>query len=804
MRFPAKIYVGLMIAAGAAAIGLAIARWELEQPLRFLFFLISSVVAGRFKVTLPGVKGTMSVTFVLMLLGVTDLGLSQAVAIGMAGVLAQNVVRSKEEVRCEQLAFNLASIAVAVTVSSAVFESVWLRRLDGGFALSLAAAGIAFFVCNTWSVALVIALTEGRRPYRVWYESFFWTGPQYMCGVGLVGLVHVLTVYGGWIVALLAAPVVYLVYHSYRLYLMRLQEEKNHAEDVAGLHLRTIKALALAIDAKDNTTHDHLQRVEIYAAGIGRELGLSDDEMRALETASLLHDIGKLAVPEYIISKPGRLTPEEFEKMKIHPIVGAEILACVRFPYPVAPIVLAHHERWDGRGYPNNLKGEEIPIGARILAVVDCLDALASDRQYRRALPLDEAMRHVASESGKSFDPRVVAALERVYVELEREAQAAGASLAGAGTARRPTAPILAGGVAPANGYEHARASGQPEEIFLASIAAARQEFQALHEITAELGNSLSVPETLSLLALRLKPLIPYDSIVIYMARGGRLLPEYIDGENARLFASLEIPLGEGLSGWVVQNNRPILNGNPSVEPGYLSDPARFSTLRSSLSVPLPGREDVLGAITLYHLQENAFTRDHLRLLQAIQIKAGLTIENALRFQQASSTAVTDELTGLPNARSLFLQLDAELARSKRSGEPLSVLALDLDGFKHVNDRFGHALGNQVLQQTAAGLRECCREYDYVARMGGDEFVMILPGARAAAVRDRLRQFQEAARLAGARVCGDSSLTVSAGMAFYPDDGEDAEQLLACADQRMYQMKHPRLAVLPAPLEVMQ
>ena len=212
------------------------------------------------------------------------------------------------------------------------------------------------------------------------------------------------------------------MYRSYRLYLGKLETEKRHAEQVSSLHLRTIEALALAIEAKDETTGEHLQRVRVYAMELAKELGLSEDETEALQAASVLHDIGKLAVPEHIISKPGKLTPEEFEKMKIHPIVGAEILEQVHFPYPVVPIVRAHHEKWDGSGYPNGLAGEEIPIGARILAAVDCLDALASDRQYRKALPLDEAMAKVVADAGKSFDPKVVAILHRRYIELEKMA----------------------------------------------------------------------------------------------------------------------------------------------------------------------------------------------------------------------------------------------------------------------------------------------------------------------------------------------------------------------------------------------
>ena len=283
-------------------------------------------------------------------------------------------------------------------------------------------AAITHFGCNTAAMSTIIGLTEDKPIAKVWGEIYLWLFPYYMVGAAAAGLVHFLNGHIGWQSSLLVLPPIYLMYRSYRLYLGKLETEKQHAEQVSSLHLRTIEALALAIEAKDETTGEHLQRVRVYAMELAKELGLSEDETEALRAASVLHDIGKLAVPEHIISKPGKLTPEEFEKMKIHPIVGAEILEQVHFPYPVVPIVRAHHEKWDGSGYPNGLAGEEIPIGARILAAVDCLDALASDRQYRKALPLNEAMAKVVEDAGKSFDPRVVAILRRRYIELEKMA----------------------------------------------------------------------------------------------------------------------------------------------------------------------------------------------------------------------------------------------------------------------------------------------------------------------------------------------------------------------------------------------
>jgi diguanylate cyclase (GGDEF)-like protein len=353
-------------------------------------------------------------------------------------------------------------------------------------------------------------------------------------------------------------------------------------------------------------------------------------------------------------------------------------------------------------------------------------------------------------------------------------------------------------GAAPAVGFEaEAQKSTkvspkQQTTDFLTSIAAARQEVQALFEISQDLGTSLSLDETLSVLGMRLRKIIPHHSLAIWVKREGTLHPEYVTGEDYRLFSALEIPMGQGLSGWVAENRKPILNANPSVEPGYLNDPGKFSTLRSAVAVPLEGAGGVLGVLTLYHLEKDAFSKDHLRILLAISLKISMSIENVLRFRQAESSATTDFLTGLPNARSLFLQLDAELSRSRRTEEPLSVLVLDLDGFKQINDRYGHLEGNKVLKDVAAGLKATCREYDYVARMGGDEFVILLPGARPADMERKTLQLRDIVGSMGHEYTGSQAFTVSVGIAHFPIDGIDAEELLAEADRRMYADKRSR------------
>ena len=777
----ATLYVSVITALGVVVFGTSFLPWHSADLLRFICFLLITLLGSGLKVSLPSATGSLPVNTLFVLIAVIDLGLPEALLLGVASTLAQTMMARRSLVHC---IFQAAVTALAVKICHLTYH--WPALEANGEVLRLFLTGGAYFVASTLPMASLIALNESHEYRRVWRDRFVWTFSYYVVGAALAGLYHALESKLSWQVAMLVMPFAYLLYRSYCLYLGRLEADRQHTDEMSSLHVRTIEALALAIEAKDHTTADHLQRVQIYAMELGKELGMDKRELEALRAASLLHDIGKLAVPEHIISKPGRLTPEEFEKMKVHPLVGAEILERVAFPYPVVPIVRAHHEKWDGTGYPYGLSGEDIPLGARILAAVDCLDALATDRQYRKALPLEEAIGVVRADAGKAFDPRVVEALDRRYVQLEAMAREKSASLM-----KLSTDVKFRNGEAPAAGFEgssRAPVESKPND-FLTSIANARQEAHGLFEISQDLGNSLSLDETLSLLAVRLKRLVPYDSFAVYVRREDLLTPAFVTGENFRLFSSLEIPMGQGLSGWVAENRKPIINGNPSVEPGYLNDPNKFSSLRSALAVPLEGPEGSVGVLALYHADRDAFSKDHLRILLAISSKVGLAIDNALRFRQAESSATTDFLTNLPNARSLFMHLDGELARNRRSNSSLTVLVCDLDGFKAINDRFGHLEGNKVLKAIALGLKEGCREYDYVARMGGDEFVLILPGLRDSDVEAKKRRLENLASTAGREITGEEILSFSVGEAQFPRDGSDAETLLAEADKRMYRVK---------------
>src|SRR5438067_3399314 len=287
----------------------------------------------------------------------------------------------------------------------------------------LVGAATAYFLCNTLLVATVIGLSTKQSIATVWNQNFLWSAPSYFVGaLAAAGAGAVIDRGGYWMASLAAAPP-YLIYRTYRVYMRRIQDQQRHVAQMSDVHLATVEALALAIDAKDQTAQSHIRRVQVYATGLARALGMTSNELQGVKTAALLHDIGKLAVPEHILSKPGPLTQEEFQKIRIHPEVGAEIISGVPFPYPVAPLILSHHERWDGKGYPAGLKSEEIPLGARILSVVDYFDALMSERPYHKAMSFDAAIGLLRQESGKALDPRVVQTFIDMYPALQAEAE---------------------------------------------------------------------------------------------------------------------------------------------------------------------------------------------------------------------------------------------------------------------------------------------------------------------------------------------------------------------------------------------
>jgi diguanylate cyclase (GGDEF)-like protein/putative nucleotidyltransferase with HDIG domain len=734
------------------------------------------------KVSLPGVTGTMSVSYIFILSCILKCSFGEVIDIAVVSALVQCFWKAKERPRLIHLSFNTSLMILSAAVGYAAYHAS-LTRFSLVFAI--AAAACAYFLVNTLSVAGVIAATEHKSVVTTWKSSYFWSFPYYLLGASIAGLMTYVSKLN-WEIALAALPTMFVIYRSYSLHIRQLEEEKRTAETTAALHLRTIETLALAIEAKDQTTADHLKRVQIYSRELSQDLGSSPDEKQALQAASILHDIGKIAVPDYIISKPGRLTPDEFDRMKIHPIVGAEIIERIEFPYPVAPIVRAHHEKWDGSGYPFGLQGEEIPVGARILSVVDCFDALASDRQYRKALPLDEAMAVVNREAGKSFDPKIVELLGRRYMELEELAQA---------KLSRPQTKLsmdvkVERGTSPDAGFEATAGGNESSTLNLHNALAADSEkaaenFRAFHECDGRLGMSLSLTETLGVICSRVSTLVPNDAVAVYLLEGSTLIPGYVHGENFKLLMSLRIGLGKGVAGWVAENHKPILNGNPTVEPGFSNGPNPLNALNSVLAVPLHTSSRTIGVLALYRTQKDAFARETLNDLAGVSDKISLAIESSLEQEHTRTRGNMDAITGLPNARALFSNLDAEIAKRRNTTSTAAVLFCGLEGVGDVHESFGRDEAEKALEFVAQAFRQSCREIDYLARWGGDDFVFVLPGLSRDAIGALVNSLQHLVRDAGLKLWAADLLSLSAGAATFPWNGDIPETLVAEAERRM-------------------
>jgi putative nucleotidyltransferase with HDIG domain len=622
----ARPFVLFVCAAGVLCLLAGVLPWHSSHSLLFLSYLLLTIAASLLKTVLPGSEGTVSVVFVFFLVGICNMTLSETMVLAAVGTVVQCFWHTKKRLSFVHFAFNLSQLALAITAAYWTYITLFNHVFHSKAPLPLLVAAMVFFLFNSIPVATVVALAENTSIINKWDTGYSWTFPYYLIGAAIAGMIQFVNRLAGWEMSILVLPAVYVIYRSYCMHLGRWEDEKRHLEDLASLNMRTIETLALAIEAKDHTTGDHLQRVRVYAMELGKDLGLLPSEMQALQAASVLHDIGKLAVPESIISKPGKLTPEEFEKMKIHPIVGAEIVEQVRFPYPVAPIVHSHHEKWDGSGYPDGISGEAIPIGARILSAVDCLDALASDRQYRRALPLDEAMAHVVRESGKAFDPRVVAALQARYIELEHLARSQKAE-------ERPKLSLDV----------RVERGAAPDAGFAASAVPLSQSQSGLNliDVLNWTEQPLTLDETLSAAALRLRHLVPFDAMAVFALQGDVLVPRFAMGENVRHLCSLRVRNGQGLAGWVAETGNCIINGNPKVEPGL--EGSRSFALCSALAVPLSNAGRTVGVLSVYALQPDAFTSENLNVLQASAHQLGDVIGEKLHAEQTQRSSRTNE-----------------------------------------------------------------------------------------------------------------------------------------------------------------
>jgi diguanylate cyclase (GGDEF)-like protein/putative nucleotidyltransferase with HDIG domain len=631
---------------------------------------------------------------------------------------------------------------------------------------------------NSLAVAAAFALSSSRSMFRLWHDNFLWTVSSYVVGSIAAGIaVEVLRAAGHWQTLLALIPLC-LTYRSYRIYHRRITDEQRRVAEWAQLHRDSTEVLARAIQAKDEGGSCHVERVQYYAAALARRLELPDLDRQAVEIGALLHDIGKLAVPEHILSKPGPLTPDERKKMQMHAQIGAQIVGAVPFPCPVAPLVHSHHERWDGSGYPSGLRGEQIPIGARILSVVDCFDALTSERPYRPAISKDAAIRILEAEAGRAFDPAIVAR----FTELLPVLTPPGSD----GFLRMRPSGDPAGHQLP---FDTVKRSGADA---FAEIASANRENYALYEIAQSTGRSTSLTEMMTLISAQLSTLVPFSSCALFVRRGDEdLRCRFATGLHADLLENASIAEGNGLSGWVARHRRPLVNGLPAAEFIGAGVATADIQLQSALICPLMVGDDVIGTIAVYHYAAESYTEDHRRVLDQVARQAAAGVHNTLLFERTQEQAFKDALTGLANPRALQFQVARELARARRTSSPFSLILLDLDDFKIINDEYGHLAGDRALQEVAKVLQQTTRPYDTCIRYGGDEFVILLSSSGSAEAEEQRRRVLEA--VAAISLHADDGreipLRVSAGASVFPEDGETYERLLARADRRMYRNK---------------
>ncbi|HEY9285147.1 MAG TPA: diguanylate cyclase, partial [Pyrinomonadaceae bacterium] len=809
----ARVSWRALVLSGAAVLAWAAARCLSLSPAEGLqlLALASFVVLSTFlRARLPGTNTCITAGNAFIFLGAILLGPPAAVLLGFIDS-AVNSLRTRERAAAWLAA--PATTCLSALASSSVFHlalasyaGVTMR--SGGpvnfeqLVVPLVAMGATHYLASGLLVGGLHALRTRTPLRRFLAEQYLWTSCSFIAAAIATGLLYQAIQTLGLTYVLLSVPVIGATFTTYKIYFDRIGEKSREAEMLARLHLATVEALATAIDAKDQTTHCHVRRVQIYAEGMGRILGLPSAEIEALKAGALLHDVGKLAVPDHILNKPGKLTPAEFDRMKIHTTVGAQILEKIDFPYPVVPVVRHHHERWDGFGYPDALRGEEIPRTARVFAVVDCFDSVREERPFRRGMTREEACALLLRGAGTHFDPEVVELFLKHLPEFEAEVAARGLDQHGFTNQEfDERALVAAGQPAPA---QDRRPKFTPP-AYLEQIKNAHREVCALYEIAHAFGSSLDIRDRCHVLVERVGHVVPFDTCAVYLYDPvkGYATATHVAGRNSDTLRGRCVAPGEGVVGFVLANRRRAEGLDPMLDFRGTELPAA-DRYRSMVALPLTKDERLLGVLAVYSARRDEYADDHTRLLETVALLASDAFANSIDHAEAESNALTDSLTGLPNARALSLRFDEEQSRARRTNGSFQVVMLDLDDFKQVNDTFGHQTGDQMLREVARLLHSQLREYDFLARYAGDEFVALVQDLTAEQVEDLRARMERAVSEFSLRVHPGAyaRVGVSVGAARSGADGETLSQLLIAADQAMYAVKsdhkHSRHAAPPA------
>jgi diguanylate cyclase (GGDEF)-like protein/putative nucleotidyltransferase with HDIG domain len=755
----ARRYVAATVVAGALCLMASAAVIQFHKPGLFVLLLALAVATSATKIDLPlgRSQSNLSLSHAVNFWALLALGPAEAVCIATLSAWAQCTLRVGVRNPLHRILFNIGSLTLTVWLAGLPLP--WLIALGSpGFAAYARAAAIIaplYFLTNTMQVAAAVALSTRQPVVRVWHRHFLWSAPSYLAGAALAALATAAPSRGwfGWL-ALLAVPF-YLVFRSYHTVVSRLREEQDETRRAMDVQLATIEALALAIEAKAGCTPEHIRSIQQYAATLAVAAGLSDADVQAVRTAALLHDIGNMAVPEHILSKPEALTPEEFERVKIHPRVGADILRNVPFGEPVSDLVLCHHERWDGLGYPAGLRGSDIPLGARVLAIADCYSTLQAERPYRPARTEHQAVALLRDYAGTAFDPALV---ELFISRLNVSSEAVDAA---------PTPDPTW--------------SDTQELDALQDIAGAHREEQTLYEIAQALGSSLGISDVMALIHDKVNRLVPFVTCALFLG-------DDTDGYECRYAHG---PGTEALFKWEPRSWSEIALRLPACADGR---GAHGEELISLLPCPLRFEGRLIGGLVIYHTVAGCFTDEHRRILGRVSDQAAAVIFNSTRFEQTEHESHTDPLTGLANRRSLDRQFETGLAHAARTKGTIQVVVLDLDRLKEINDTYGHEAGDRALRTIGSVLKTTVRQHDLCARFAGDEFVVVLWDCSPEHEAQRVLDLQNAVAAhpfeprPGVRL----SLSISAGPARFPNDGSTFEELLATADERMYRDKAVR------------
>ena len=756
----AQIYVASVTLLGAISLVLSIRDFRGDQLPLFLFLMALTVVTSAAKIELPlgRSQSNLSLAHAVNFWALLAMGPAPTVCIAAVSAAAQCTLRTNAANPVHRVLFSIASLTLTVWLAALPLD--WARGADPTSFVSLL-RGVAivaplYFVINTGLVAGAVALSTRQSIPQVWQRNFLWSAPSYLVGAALAAGATSAWDKGWFVWLLLLAAPLYLVFRSYSSVVARLKDEHDQTRRAMDVQIATIEALALAIEAKAGCTPEHVRSIQKYAALLAEAAGMSDADIQAVRTAALLHDIGNMAVPEHILASPEALTPEEWERVKIHPRVGAEILRDVPFGAPVAELVLCHHERWDGLGYPAGLSGEAIPIGARILAIADVYSTLQTERPYRPARSEQAATTVLRELAGKAYDPALV---DLLITRLHQPALDAAA----------------------------VEDAAESQRTALLDISDAHREEQVLYEIAQALGSSLGVDEAMALVRDKVTRLVPFVTCALFLG----------DDERGFICRYAHGPGTEALFRWAPKSWSELSLRLPSCADGRAGQGADLTAV---LPCRLTYEDRLIGALVIYHTTAGCFTDEHRRVLGRVSEQAAAVIHNSTRYEQTRHESQTDALTALPNRRSFERQVTAGLLRSLQEQTGASLVMLDLDRLKEVNDTYGHEAGDRALRAIGNVLRSTVRETDLCARFAGDEFVVVLWECDRGHEARRVAELQNAVAAypfeprPGVRM----PLSISAGCARFPQDGMTVDELVVAADSRMYQDKAGRRAVSSA------